>query len=151
MSNHTRDRFVLVAVGRPATAVSASTKRPGRRRCQHGPGQHHHHRLGENHSDTEITTPRPDQVTARRNGSGDELAVDITAPHNWKIHARSGSQVLAGENAATPPIAHGGTARRDAGPIRKGVLWLASASDAFSNKVVGWRTGPRADTGGRGR
>ncbi|MFD7046335.1 DDE-type integrase/transposase/recombinase [Rhodococcus jostii] len=26
------------------------------------------------------------------------------------------------------------------------MLWLASVRDAFSNKVVGWRTGPRADT-----
>jgi len=26
------------------------------------------------------------------------------------------------------------------------VLWQASVRDAFSNKVVGWRTGPRADT-----
>ncbi|RYE41037.1 MAG: hypothetical protein EOP24_38570, partial [Hyphomicrobiales bacterium] len=25
-------------------------------------------------------------------------------------------------------------------------LWLASVRYAFSNKVVGWRTGPRADT-----
>ncbi|MFD6059858.1 IS3 family transposase [Rhodococcus wratislaviensis] len=31
-------------------------------------------------------------------------------------------------------------------PTREGVLWLASVRDAFSNKVVGWRTGPRADT-----
>jgi putative transposase len=29
---------------------------------------------------------------------------------------------------------------------REGVLWLASVRDAFSNKVVGWRSGPRADT-----
>ncbi len=28
----------------------------------------------------------------------------------------------------------------------EGVLWLASVRDAFSNKVVGWRSGPRADT-----
>ena len=25
-------------------------------------------------------------------------------------------------------------------------MWLASVRDAFSNKVVGWRSGPRADT-----
>ena len=29
---------------------------------------------------------------------------------------------------------------------REGVLWLASVRDTFSNKVVGWRSGPRADT-----
>lgn len=28
----------------------------------------------------------------------------------------------------------------------EGVLWLASVRDAFSNKVVGWRSGPRAGT-----
>jgi putative transposase len=28
----------------------------------------------------------------------------------------------------------------------EGVLWLASVRDAFSNKVVGWDSGPRADT-----
>jgi putative transposase len=28
----------------------------------------------------------------------------------------------------------------------EGVLWLASVRDAFSNKVVGWRSGLRADT-----
>ena len=27
-------------------------------------------------------------------------------------------------------------------PTSEGVLWLASVRDAFSNKVVGWRTGP---------
>lgn len=32
-------------------------------------------------------------------------------------------------------------------PTGEGVLWLASVRDAFSNKVVGWRTGPRADVG----
>ncbi|MFC9769142.1 transposase [Rhodococcus jostii] len=31
-------------------------------------------------------------------------------------------------------------------PTGEGVLWLASVRDAFSNKVVGWRIGPRADT-----
>ncbi|RZI53861.1 MAG: IS3 family transposase [Pseudonocardia sp.] len=31
-------------------------------------------------------------------------------------------------------------------PTGEGVLWLASVRDAFSNKVVGWRSSPRADT-----
>jgi transposase InsO family protein len=31
-------------------------------------------------------------------------------------------------------------------PTGEGVLWLASVRDVFSNKVVGWRSGPRADT-----
>jgi putative transposase len=31
-------------------------------------------------------------------------------------------------------------------PTGEGVLWLASMRDAFSNKVVGWHTAPRADT-----
>lgn len=53
---------------------------------------------GEEHLDTEITTPRLDQLDARCYGSGDALAIDITAPHGWKIHARSGSQILAIEN-----------------------------------------------------
>ena len=53
---------------------------------------------GEDHSDTELTTPRPDQLDARCYGSGDVLAIDITAPHGWKIHASSGSQILAIEN-----------------------------------------------------
>ena len=29
----------------------------------------------------------------------------------------------------------------------QGVLWLASVRDAFSNRIVGWETAPRADTG----
>ncbi len=53
---------------------------------------------GDAHSDTEITTPRPDEVTARCTGRGDELAVDITAPHGWTIHAVHGSQILTLEN-----------------------------------------------------
>lgn len=53
---------------------------------------------GDAHSDTEITTPKPDEVTARCTGRGDELAVDITAPHGWKIGARHGSQTLTVEN-----------------------------------------------------
>lgn len=28
----------------------------------------------------------------------------------------------------------------------QGVLWLASVRDAFSNRIVGWKTAPRADT-----
>jgi len=53
---------------------------------------------GETHSDTEITTPRPDEVSARCYGRGKQLAVDITAAHGWKIHARHGSQILTIEN-----------------------------------------------------
>ncbi|WP_458682493.1 hypothetical protein [Prescottella equi] len=53
---------------------------------------------GDAHSDTEITTPKPDEVTARCTGRGDDLAVDITAPHGWKIGARHGSQTLTVEN-----------------------------------------------------
>lgn len=53
---------------------------------------------GEDHSDTEIATPRPDQLDVRCYGSGDALAIDITAPHGWKIRASSGSQILAIEN-----------------------------------------------------
>lgn len=49
---------------------------------------------GEQHSDSEITTPKPEDVTARCTGRGDELAVDIAAPHGWKIHANHGSQTL---------------------------------------------------------
>ncbi|WP_137725642.1 hypothetical protein [Prescottella subtropica] len=49
---------------------------------------------GNAHSDTEITTPKPDEVTARCTGYGDDLAVDITAPHGWTIGARHGSQTL---------------------------------------------------------
>ncbi len=54
---------------------------------------------GDAHSDTEITTPKPDDVTARCSGRGDDLAVDITAPHGWTIHAAYGSQTLTLENA----------------------------------------------------
>ncbi|CAG7631225.1 hypothetical protein SIM91_42630 [Rhodococcus opacus] len=53
---------------------------------------------GDADSDTEITTPKPEDVTARCIGRGDDLAVDITAPHGWKIHARHGSQTLTVEN-----------------------------------------------------
>jgi putative transposase len=31
-------------------------------------------------------------------------------------------------------------------PTGQGVLWLASIRDAFSNKIVGWKADPRADT-----
>jgi len=53
---------------------------------------------GDQHSDTEITTPKPDEVTARCTGRGEDLAVDITAPHGWKIGARHGSQILTASN-----------------------------------------------------
>ncbi|MDI9915405.1 hypothetical protein [Rhodococcus sp. IEGM 1379] len=54
---------------------------------------------GEKHSDTEITTPKPEDVTARCTGNGDNLAVNISAPHGWKIKASNSSQVLTVENA----------------------------------------------------
>lgn len=54
---------------------------------------------GETHSDTEITTPRPDEVSARCHGRGEQLAVDITASYGWKIYARRGSQKLGIENS----------------------------------------------------
>lgn len=49
---------------------------------------------GDAHSDTEITTPQPDQITARCTGRGDNLAVEITAPHGWTLRAEHGSPVL---------------------------------------------------------
>ncbi len=49
---------------------------------------------GDTHSDTEITTPQPDEITARCTGRGDDLAVEITAPHGWTIRAAYGSPVL---------------------------------------------------------
>jgi len=49
---------------------------------------------GDTHSDTEITTPQPDEVTARCTGHGDDLAVEITAAHGWTIRAAYGSPVL---------------------------------------------------------
>ncbi|MGW5301641.1 hypothetical protein ACWEQV_25730 [Rhodococcus aetherivorans] len=49
---------------------------------------------GDTHSDTEITTPQPDEVTARCSGRGDDLAVEITAPYGWTIRAVYGSPVL---------------------------------------------------------
>lgn len=49
---------------------------------------------GDTHSDTEITTPRPDEITARCTGHGDDLAAEITAPHGWTIRAACGSPVL---------------------------------------------------------
>ncbi|PCK23271.1 hypothetical protein [Rhodococcus qingshengii] len=54
---------------------------------------------GEKHSDTEITTPKPEDVTARCTGTGENLAVDISAPQGWKIKASNPSQVLTVENA----------------------------------------------------
>ena len=53
---------------------------------------------GEKHTDTEITTPKPDDVTARCTGSGDNLVVNISAPHGWKIKATNPSQVITVEN-----------------------------------------------------
>ncbi|HEY9314938.1 hypothetical protein [Williamsia sp.] len=53
---------------------------------------------GEQHSGSEITTPKPEDVTARCTGHSDELAVDIAAPHGRKIHANHGSQILTTEN-----------------------------------------------------
>ncbi|WP_336883043.1 hypothetical protein [Rhodococcus globerulus] len=53
---------------------------------------------GEKHSDTEITTPKPEDITARCTGTGDNLVVDISAPHGWKIKASNPSQVLTVEN-----------------------------------------------------
>ncbi|WP_240794955.1 hypothetical protein [Rhodococcus zopfii] len=49
---------------------------------------------GDTHSDTEITTPRPDEITARCTGRGDDLAVEIAAPHGWTLRAAYGSPVL---------------------------------------------------------
>ncbi len=54
---------------------------------------------GDAHSDSEITTPKPEDVTARCTGRGDDLTVDITAPHGWTIHAAHGSQTLTIANA----------------------------------------------------
>lgn len=53
---------------------------------------------GEKHTDTEITTPKLDDVTARCTGTGENLAVDITSPHGWKIKANNPSQTLTVEN-----------------------------------------------------
>ena len=49
---------------------------------------------GDTHSDTEITTPQPDETAARCTGRGDNLAVEITAPHGWTLRAAYGSPVL---------------------------------------------------------
>lgn len=49
---------------------------------------------GEKHSDTEITTPKPEDVTATCFGAGEDLAVEINAPHGWNIKASNPSQVL---------------------------------------------------------
>jgi hypothetical protein len=38
-------------------------------------------------ADTEITTPKPEVVTARCTGTGENLVVDISAPHGRKIKA----------------------------------------------------------------
>lgn len=54
---------------------------------------------GEQHTDTEITTPRPQDISARCHGEGEELSVELAAPHGWRIAATHGSQVLVVENA----------------------------------------------------
>ncbi|MFD6356729.1 hypothetical protein [Nocardia tengchongensis] len=43
---------------------------------------------GVDHSPGEITTPKPEDVTARCTGNGDDLVVDISAPHGWQLTAR---------------------------------------------------------------
>lgn len=53
---------------------------------------------GEQHSDNEITTPKPEDVTARCFGNGDDLAVEISAPQGWIIKTSHPSQVLTVEN-----------------------------------------------------
>ncbi|WP_225730955.1 MULTISPECIES: hypothetical protein [unclassified Nocardia] len=53
---------------------------------------------GEKHSDAEITTPKPDEVTARCSGNGDGLTVEISAPHGWQVTASKPSQVLTVSN-----------------------------------------------------
>lgn len=53
---------------------------------------------GELHTDTEITTPKPEDVTARCTGTGENLAVEISSPHGWKIKANNPSQTLTVEN-----------------------------------------------------
>ncbi|MGW0022179.1 hypothetical protein ACWDUD_28030 [Rhodococcus sp. NPDC003382] len=53
---------------------------------------------GQEHAVTAITTPRPEDVAARCTGRGEDLAVDITAPHGWTIRAGHGSPILTVEN-----------------------------------------------------
>ncbi|MCZ9635252.1 hypothetical protein [Rhodococcus sp. BH5] len=53
---------------------------------------------GEKHLPTEITTPSPDDVSARCFGNGDDLSVEITAPYGWKISVSNPSEVLSVEN-----------------------------------------------------
>ncbi|WP_245721174.1 hypothetical protein [Nocardia pseudovaccinii] len=53
---------------------------------------------GDKHADTAITTPKPEDVDARCVGRGDNLAVDIRAPHGWIITARNPSQRLTVQN-----------------------------------------------------
>ncbi|MBC7299813.1 hypothetical protein [Nocardia salmonicida] len=55
---------------------------------------------GERNSADEITTPKPSDVTAKCSGlGGDELVVDIAAPHGWRITARKPKQTLTVENS----------------------------------------------------
>ena len=49
-------------------------------------------------ADTEITTPKPEDITARCTGTGENLVVNISAPHGWKIKANNPSQTLTVEN-----------------------------------------------------
>ncbi|NRI64844.1 hypothetical protein FEZ60_04725 [Rhodococcus sp. MS16] len=58
---------------------------------------------GEKHSDTEITIPKPEDITARCTGTGENLVVDISAPHGWKIKASNPSQVITVENTEQNP------------------------------------------------
>ncbi len=54
---------------------------------------------GERHEPTGITTPSANDVDARCTGSGDSLAVEITAPYGWTMRAHHGSTVLSVENS----------------------------------------------------
>lgn len=54
---------------------------------------------GEQNSDDEVTTPKPEDVSARCMGTGDGLAVKIEAPHGWILNAQHGSQIINIENA----------------------------------------------------
>lgn len=54
---------------------------------------------GEQNSDGQVTTPKPEDVSARCTGAGDDLAVEIEAPRGWTVNAQHGSQILNIENA----------------------------------------------------
>jgi hypothetical protein len=53
---------------------------------------------GYKNSPTEITTPAPEDVSARCHGNGESLSVDITAPHGWEVSAAYPSEVLTVRN-----------------------------------------------------